>query len=194
MSILNSFLIKTSSVKKICISFFASQFTLLIMMLYTFPIINSQIGTRAFDLQNLGYSLSTANQIVNNLNNQTTELYLFPQLTLLDVFYPFLLALFLSSLLFRLGKLIGKDNKITSLLLYLPLLAMAFDYFENICIILMISKSIEISKSFVLLSSTFTVLKSLLTTFSWIVILIYTIKWVRLKIMKKATKSSLSQS
>lgn len=194
MSILNSFLIKTSSVKKICISFFASQFTLLIMMLYTFPIINSQIGTRAFDLQNLGYSLSTANQIVNNLNNQTTELYLFPQLTLLDVFYPFLLALFLSSLLFRLGKLIRKDNKLTSLLLYLPLLAMAFDYFENICIILMITKSIEISKSFVLLSSTFTVLKSLLTTFSWIVILIYAIKWVRLKIMKKATKSSLSQS
>ena len=81
MSILKSHLIKTASVKKICISFIASHFVLLLMMVYTFPRINNQIGTKAFDLQSFGYSVSEAASIVNNLNDQTTSLYLFPQLT-----------------------------------------------------------------------------------------------------------------
>ena len=176
MFFLKSLLLKTSSIKKISILFIASHVTLLVMMIYTFPIINKQIGTKAFDLQTLGYSLSTAQLIVNNLNEQATTLYIFPQLTLLDVLYPFLLALFLSSFLFRLIKINKVESKITSLLLIIPFLSMLFDYSENICILLMISKTLEISKSFVILSSTFTILKSILTSFAWITVLIYSIK------------------
>ncbi|UZR96997.1 hypothetical protein [Chondrinema litorale] len=97
MSNLNSLLQKTSSVKNICILFVASQLILLLMMTYTFPVINSDIGTKAYDLQTFGYSVTTAKSIVNNLSTRSLQLYLFPQLTLLDVCYPFLLALFLSS-------------------------------------------------------------------------------------------------
>ena len=193
MSILISLLQKTSSVKRVCILFILSHLVLLSMMLFTFPVINNQIGTKAFDLQSFGYSVSTAEYIVNNLNDQTTNLYLFPQLTLLDLLYPFLLALFLSSFLFRLFLITKTKNKANSILLIVPFLAMGFDYLENTCIILMISKSIEISESFVLISSSFTALKSILTSIAWLSILIYSIKWLILRINKKKNKQPLTK-
>jgi len=159
-----------------------SHLILLMMMVFTFPVINNHIGTKVFDLQTFGYSVSMAESIVNNLDDQTTQLYLFPQLTLLDLFYPILLALFLGSLLFRLIKV---DSKLRSVLLIVPFLAMTFDYSENICIILMISKSIEISESIVLISSSFTILKGALTSIAWIAILGYSIKWLILRIQEK---------
>ena len=192
MSILNSLLLKTSSVKNICILFVASHMVLLVMMLFTFPVINDQIGTKVFDLQTFGYSVSVAESIVNNLNNETTSLYLFPQLTLLDLLYPFLLALFLSSLLFRLIKITTSKSKIASVLLVIPFVAMLFDYAENICIILMISKSIEISETIVLLSSSFTVLKGVLTSIAWITILVYAVKWFRTKILERNNKQAVA--
>lgn len=192
MSILNSLLLKTSSVKKICISFVASHLVLLLMWLFTLPVINDQIGTQVFDLQTLGYSVSVAESIVDNLNNETTALYLFPQLSLLDVLYPFLLALFLSSLLFRLFKITKTSSKVASILLVVPFLAMIFDYAENICIILMITKSIEISETIVLLSSTFTDLKGLLTSIAWITILVYAIKWFGIKIIERNKKQTMA--
>ena len=188
MSIFISLLQKTSSVRRVCILFIASHLVILSMMLYTFPVINNQIGTKAFDMQSFGYSVSTAESIVNNLNTQTTDLYLFPQLTLLDVLYPFLLALFLSSFIFRLFLITKTKNKANSILLIVPFLAMGFDYLENTCIILMISKSIEMSESFVLISSSFTVLKGTLTSIAWLTILIYSIKWLILRINEKKNK------
>lgn len=192
MSILNSLLIKASSVKNICILFVASHLVLIIMMIFTLPVINDQIGTKVFDLQTLGYSVSVAESIVQNLNNETTSLYLFPQLTLLDLLYPILLALFLSSILFRLFSITETKSKIASILLVIPFLAMIFDYAENICIILMITKSIEISETIVLLSSTFTVLKGLLTSIAWITILVYAIKWFGIKIIERNKKQTMA--
>tara|TARA_R110001632_G_scaffold116951_2_gene228766 strand:- start:11435 stop:11935 length:501 start_codon:yes stop_codon:yes gene_type:complete len=162
-------------------------------MIYTFPVINNQIGTKAFDLQPFGYSVSEAKSIVNNLNDQTTDLYLFPQLTLLDLLYPFLLALFLSSLLFRLIKITRAKSKIALIFLIIPFLAMIFDYSENICIILMITKSIEISETIVALSSTFTIIKGVLTSVSWIAIFVYGTTWFRMKILETKNKRVLTK-
>ncbi len=191
MSMLTSLLLKASSIPKICISFVASHFVLLLMMIYTFPVINDQIGNKAFDLQPFGYSVSTAESIVNSLNDQTRDLYLFPQLSLLDLFYPFLLALFLSSLLFRLINITETKSKVASIVIVIPFLAMIFDYSENICVMLMISKSIDISETIVLLSSTFTVLKGVLTSIAWIAILGYAIKWLTMKIPELINKRTL---
>lgn len=188
MSILNSLLIKTSSVKNICILFVASHLVLLMMMIFTLPVINDQIGTKVFDLQTLGYSVSVAESIVENLNNETTSLYLFPQLTLLDLLYPILLALFLSSILFRLFSITETKSKIASILLVIPFMAMLFDYAENICVILMISKSLELTKTLVLLSSSLTILKGVFTSIAWITILVYAIKWFRMKILERNKK------
>lgn len=177
MSKLNSFLQKTSSVKNICISFLASHLVLLLMMVYTFPVINHQIGTSAFDLQPLGYSLSLAESIVSSLDDDSRALYLFPQLTVLDLLYPFLLATFLGSLLFRLRKLTETKSRIASAFLVIPFAAMICDYSENMFVILMITESIELSEFIVFLSSTCTLLKGLLTSLAWMGILFYSVKW-----------------
>ena len=169
-------------IKNICISFLASHFILLTMMLFTFPRINSQIG-KVFDLQTFGYSFTTATSIVENLNTEVTQLFLFPQLTLLDLLYPFLLALFLSSLLFRLINLTNTKNKVATIVLLIPFIAMLFDYSENICVILMITKSIDLSEAIVRISSAFTILKSVFTSISWLAILVYAFVWLRVKVL-----------
>jgi hypothetical protein len=158
------------------------------MMTYTFPRINNHIGTKAFDLLTFGYSVSEARSIVNTMNDPITNLYLFPQLSLLDLLYPFLLALFLSSFLFRLIDITKTKNGVNSIFLLVPFLAMLFDYLENICIILMITKSVETSEYFVLFSSIFTILKTVFTSFAWISILFYSIRWFRIKKMERNEK------
>ncbi len=190
MSIFKSLLQKTSSVKNICILFVISHLVLLSMMLFTFPVINHQIGAKAFDLHTFGYSVSVAESIVHNLNDQTTQFYLFPQLTFLDLLYPFLLALFLSSLLFR---LVNRNSKLGTALLIIPFFAMTFDYLENICVILMISKSIDIFESLVLISSSFTIFKGVLTSIAWLSIFIHSVKWLILRIKEKNNKQSLTK-
>ena len=185
MPILNSILLKVSSPKRIFLIFVASQLVFLLMMIYTFPEINRQIGTKAFDLQTFGYSVSTAQSIVNNLDDRTMGLYIFPQLMLLDIVYPFLLALLLSGLLFRLIKTTQSEGKIISKLLILPFVAMISDYSENIGVILMISKSIEVSQTIVYLTSTSTILKGVSTSIAWIAILVLSVKWIIMKIRGK---------
>lgn len=192
MRILNSLNIRTYSVKSLSYLFVSSHAILLIMMTYTFPRINKQIGGPAFDIRPLGYSASEARSMLGNLNDQTIDLYLFPQLTLLDIMYPFLLALFLSSFLFRLFELTKKRSKVNSILLIVPFLAMIFDYSENTCIILMITESVEITESFVQTASTFSVLKGVFTSFAWVSILIYSIKYARMRVLKRKSKQPLA--
>ena len=181
MKFVNSLVSRTSSIKYLLFLFLSSHVILLLMMTYTFPRINSQIGTNAFDLQTFGYSVAEARSIVNNLNEEITQLYLFPQLTILDLLYPFLLALFLSSFLFRLIALTKTKNKVSSIILLVPFLAMTFDYLENICVILMITKTAELSNSLVLSSSSFTILKGLSTSIAWIGILFFSVRWFKSK-------------
>lgn len=170
MSVFTSILHKTSSGKNLLVLFLSSHLILLSMLLFTFPKINSQIGSKAFDLLTFGYSRPLAQNIIDKLDASTTQVYLFPQLTLLDLFYPLLLALFLSSLLFR---LIQKNSPLKTLLLWIPFLGMLFDYSENVCIILMITKTIEASEIVVKISSSLTLLKGLFTTLAWLAILFY---------------------
>lgn len=169
MSFFTSLLQKTATLRNISILFILSQLVFLSMMLLTFPKINAQIGTHAFDLRTFGYSQVIAERIVAKLTTETRQLYLFPQLALLDVVYPILLALFLSSLLYR---LVPKNQGHRSILLILPFMSLCFDYIENICIALLITKSIPTSTSFVFFSSSCTILKSVCTTLSWIIILV----------------------
>lgn len=79
--------------------FLISHAILLLMLLITFPQINDKLGTEAFDLRTFGYSIEEAKMMLQNLDQITINFYLFPQLFLLDILYPILLALFLSTLI-----------------------------------------------------------------------------------------------
>lgn len=74
--------------------FLLAHAVLLCMMLFTFPRINAKLGAQAFDLQTMGYSHSEAITMLQNLDQSTIDFYLFPQLFLLDILYPFYLRSF----------------------------------------------------------------------------------------------------
>lgn len=170
---------KTSTIKGLLALFVLSHSILVLMMIFIFPILIDQIGMKPFDLQTFGYSFAKAQTILSNLNQYSIHLYLFPQLTVLDVLYPFLLALFLSSFLFRLLCLLQlKRSVLHHVLLAIPFFAMTSDYIENICVILLITKTAPISESFVFISSTFTIFKSVSTTIAWISILVCSAIWL----------------
>lgn len=159
--------------------FVLAHLVLLLMMLFTFPRINAQLGTEAFDLKATGYSVEEASVMLQNLNQATIDLYLFPQLFLLDVLYPLLLALLLSALIIRLSGLIklSTDHGLSNLYL-LPFLAMVLDYGENILIALMITNPKPVSESIIKTSSLFTQLKSGTTTLCWLVVIVLFVVWL----------------
>lgn len=159
--------------------FLLSHTVLLLMMLFTFPQINEKLGTEAFDLKPFGYSESEATIMLQNLDQSTVDFYLFPQLFLLDVLYPILLAIFLSTLIIRLSNLIKlNQNHVFSNLFLLPFIAMFIDYFENIIISLMITNPTNVSSVMIKTASIFTQMKGGFTTLSWLVILILFVMWL----------------
>lgn len=173
---LKNLLLLTSTKTGIVSLFLLTHSVLLLMMTYTFPAITAQIKTQAFDLRPFGYSMIEAQEILQRLDQETIDLYLFPQLFLLDILYPLLLAVFLSSLMLRLHRLIGvKDSR----LYFVPFLAMICDYLENTTVALLITKSLVVSEEIVQTASTFTIMKGVLTSFSWIVVVILFVTWVR---------------
>ena len=130
----------------ITVLFLLSHAVLLSMMLFTFSRINAKFGTQACDLKTFGYSQTEATLMLRNLDQSTTDLYLFPQLFFLDILYPILHALFLSTLIIRLSNLIKiNQNHVFLNLFILPFIAMAVDYFENIMIALIIINPANVS-------------------------------------------------
>ncbi|MDW3210676.1 MAG: hypothetical protein R8N23_12445 [Reichenbachiella sp.] len=176
---LYSILERLTTKRAILVLFVVAHLVLLVMMLFTFPSINAQFGTEAFDLRATGYSVEEATVMLQNLNQETIDLYLFPQLFLLDVLYPFLLALLLSTLIIRLSGLIKmKPHPLFSHLYLLPFLAMALDYAENVSIALMITNTSQISASVIQTANLFTQLKSGVTTVCWLVVIILFFVWL----------------
>jgi hypothetical protein len=155
-------------------------------MLFTFPRINAKFGTKAFDLKPFGYSESEATMMLQNLDQSTIDLYLFPQLFLFDILYPVLLALFLSTLIIRLSNLIKiNQHHIFSYLFILPFIAMFSDYIENILISLMITNPTAELSVVIKTASIFTLMKGVFTTLSWLVILTLLLSWLINKLKNK---------
>jgi len=173
---------RMSSKTGIVILFLLAHLVLILMMVFTFPRINAQFGTQAFDLKTFGYSQEEATSMIQNLDQSTIDFYIFPQLLLLDILYPILLALFLSTLIIRLSNLIElSPNRIYSNLFILPFIAMFIDYLENSMILVMISNPEEISSGLIKVASIFTQMKSAFTTMSWLVILVLFVIWLTKK-------------
>lgn len=164
--------------------FILAHSVLLSMMLITFPRINSVLGTEAFDLKTFGYSFSEATIMIQNLDQNTIEFYLFPQLFFLDVLYPVLLALFLSAVIIRLSIII-KLNDVMSNLYLLPFIAMFADYLENIMISLLITNAEFVSFASIKIASSLTLLKSTFTILSWIIIFGMLVLWFKQKWLSK---------
>ncbi len=168
---------RLSGKKTVIILGISAHVVLFSMMVITFPVINEAIGGPAFDLRTFGYTFQEANEIIHNLDAFVRSMYIFPQILMLDVLYPALLALFLASLLNRLFKLNNARDQI-KYLLFAPFIGMLFDYAENAMVLVMITENLELSNGVVQVSSLFTQMKGWFTIIAWIGILWQGIIWV----------------
>lgn len=129
-------------------------------------------GIRCFDM-NFGYDYETAQRFISLLTPEIKQFYLNYQLAL-DFFYPVAYCLFFV-LVFR--ALTEKSLPFSLLAIALA----AFDYGENICILLML-KSDSLSNTLVSVASAFTMIKTVLL---YLVILLIIILLIRRIINKK---------
>lgn len=156
-----------------------------LMFVFSIGPLNEKIGSPIFDLRPMGYSYEEALYILSQLDDEWRSLYLFPQLFLFDILYPFLLAI----AMYYFGKrlLILNNLKFRGPYLFLisiPFWSMIFDYAENTGISLMLQNSGNPSSFLVKISSSFSFLKSSTSTATWIILLGLSIRYMIVTLRK----------
>ena len=161
-----------------------------IMLLYTIPQVSAYApGINLFDLSPTGYSFEYAIKLLDTLGRDGRELYLYRQLPL-DFIYPGLFAGSCSLLLSWLFLTTQKTNSKLFYFCYIPVAAGLFDYFENIFIVSILRDEASypnVSEVSVSLASTMTIVKSVLTTAFFVLLIIGVI----LNLKKKWKRSNL---
>lgn len=170
---------------------FMSQSIYVIMQSYSIPRTNQEAGgLLIFDMHPLGYTYEYAHQFLSQLSEQGYTFYLHVQLPL-DILFPILNCLTGLSTFILLIRLYNKVKHTSVLPIYssfskaalaLPLVAMVFDYLENIMIFMMLSYKAAVPISLVYVASTFTIIKSISTLVFYIVaiaiLLVNGIAWI----------------
>jgi len=158
-----------------------------IMLLNTIPQVAAYApGMNLFDLSPTGYSFEYAIELLDTLGSDGRELYLYKQLPF-DFIYPGLFAISCSLLLTWLFLKSQKANSKLFYFCYIPVAAGLFDYFENILIVHILTSYPNVSKVSISLASSMTIVKSVLTTAFFMLLII----GVVLNIKKKWKRSNL---
>jgi hypothetical protein len=184
---MKNFIKKYLNGKAVLLWFLLCNIVYAIMILVTIPeLTNYSDGIKILDMMPTGYDIHHVNSLFNALGTLGREYYLYRQLPL-DLIYPALFGisscLVLAYFLNRLGKF---DGKLFYLCL-LPLFSGAFDYGENFGIISMLNSYPSLSKLQVQITSTFSVLKSILTTIYFISLTIILLAVAKNKYFSKKT-------
>lgn len=172
--------------KKVLLFFMVTLIIHLTMVLFTIPKLEAITnGLKIFDLRQFGYSFQEASLLINTLGESGKSIYLYQQIPL-DLVYPtsygISLCLILAYFLNKLGLI---DSKYFTLSM-LPLLIAFFDYLENFCIILILNIFPDISKNQVFLASNLTIIKSILTTLYFLVLIFVLLKLAYKKFLHKS--------
>lgn len=158
--------------KKVLLLFILCNIIYGIMLIITIPeVMQHSGGMKILDMMPAGYDAQYVRSLFNTLGTAGRDLYLYHQLPL-DLVYP---ALFGVSSCLVLAYFLNKLEKLDSWLLYLcflPLFSGLFDYGENIGIISMLIDYPSISVFQIQVTSVFTVLKSVLTTIYFLILII----------------------
>ncbi len=174
-----------ASGRNVLVFFIPSLAVYLWMLFHTIPGVESYAPEmKIFDLSPSGYSYEYAVKLLSTLGNDGRNEYLSRQLPL-DFIYP---ALFSISSFLMLAWLFLKRNGKGSRIVYLcfvPIVAGIFDYLENSLIVLMILNYPDITKTQVIFSSAFTMVKSGLTILFFFILIF---AFIRLLVGPKSTK------
>ena len=143
----------------------------LVMLLFTIPKVQSFAPEiQLFDLSPGGYSYEHALSLLESLGREGRDVYLFWQLPL-DYVYP---GCFMVTYSLLLTWLFAKRFEARSKVFWLaiiPVFAGLFDYMENTLIVGMILSYPNVSRVLVHVAATFTVLKSSLSTVTFVSVL-----------------------
>ncbi|WP_348823011.1 hypothetical protein [Flavobacterium aestuarii] len=143
-----------------------------VMLIVTIPEIMHYSGNiKILDMMPAGYDTEYVNILFKALGTSGRNAYLYHQLPL-DLIYP---GLFGISSCLVLCYFFNKLGKLESSLFYLsliPIFSAIFDYAENIGIINMLKDYPAISETQVQITSFFTILKSILTSIYFIILII----------------------
>ncbi len=157
------------------------------MLLYTIPQVSAYApGINLFDLSPTGYSFEYAIKLLDTLGSDGRELYLYRQLPL-DFIYPGLFAVSCSLLLSWLLLTTQKTNSTLFYFCYIPVAAGLFDYFENIFVVSILTSYPNVSEVSILFASRMTIVKSMLTTVFFVLLITVVI----LNLKKKWNRSRL---
>jgi hypothetical protein len=163
---------KNISGKKVLFLFILTNIVYAIMLIITIPeVMLYSGGMKILDMMPTGYDFQYVNTLFSTLGTQGRQVYLYHQLPL-DLLYP---SLFGISSCLVLAYFLNKLKKLNSPLFYLcliPLFSGFFDYGENIGIIIMLKGYPNISELQVQITNVFSVLKSVLVSFYFIILTI----------------------
>lgn len=163
-----------------------SQAIYFFMLFVTIPNVEEQADDmKIFDLKPFGYSPEYAVNLLQQLGEQGRDEYLTYQIPL-DLFYPGLMGI--AGALF-IALFTKKVNPRMNVLMYLPLLAAFFDYLENGMVSILLLSFPHISDDIIIIASSFTILKSLLTTFYISVLVLLFMFFLRTLFQRKEERS-----
>ena len=124
-----------------------------IMITFIIPAIESGTGElQILDMMKQGYDVSYVSMLVDSMDQSARSLYLYLQMPL-DFIYPVLMAAVFFCLFAKAW------HRLWPLFTLLPITLIAFDWFENICIIILFS-GFESNATLVAISSFFTQAKA----------------------------------
>lgn len=171
--------------KKVLLLFVLCNTIYATMLIITIPELMQFSGEmKILDMMPMGYNVQYVHSLFDTLGTSGREAYLCHQLPL-DLIYPGLFGisscLVLAYFLNKLGKLDGKSFYCC----LLPLFSGLFDYAENIGIISMLGTYPNISVFQIQITSVFTVLKSVLTTVYFVILIITLLAIVKVKLFPK---------
>lgn len=167
-----TFLQGASKGKLVLILFILTNIVYGTILGYSIPLVLSFAPEATlFDMSPAGYSYSEAIELLKSLGQEGRNTYLTVQIPL-DFVYPAMFAVSYALLItWILKQSFARESRLF-FLAFLPLLAGFFDYLENISIIAMLSRFPDVSESLVLIASSFTIIKSVMTSLFFVFLLV----------------------
>lgn len=155
------------------------------ILAYSIPLVLSfSPDAILFDMSPAGYSFVQAMELLQALGSDGRHAYLTVQLPI-DFVYPGLFAVSYAILLIWVFKKVCAQDSNLYWLACVPVLAGLFDYLENVSIIMMINRFPELSEGLVSLASGFTIVKSVLTTLFFVILISALIAWAVKSVRKR---------
>jgi len=157
--------------KKVLLLFVLTTLVYIFMITNTIPkVMEYANGMQLFDMMPLGYDLDYTTNLLDALDVEGRRLYKYGQLPF-DMVYPVLFGITYCLLLSYFLIKLDRFTKWYSYLCLLPLVAGIADYAENLGIITLLNNYPKISQSTVTITSSFSLLKSMGTTLTFLILI-----------------------